>query len=123
MGANVLIENSANVNSTEEFGSTALHYAAWKNNVAVAEVLIENSANVDSTDEDGETALHRAASQASVDVAKLLIAHFANLDATAVCDYYCNYKGYTPLQVAYERKSRLGWSRNGQEMVELLRNA
>merc|ERR1712150_292068 len=78
-----LIENSANVDSTDNAGWTALHYAAYRNGVAVAKVLIENSANVSSANNDGWTALHWAAYKNSVHVAKILIAHSANVKSTA----------------------------------------
>jgi len=98
---------------TNNYGTTALHYAAAWNSVGVAKVLIENSVNVDSTDKYGLTALHYAALRNSVDVAKLLLANSANLNATAGRLGFG--RGRTPLQVA-EKKGH-------QEMVELLRNA
>merc|ERR1712004_354637 len=103
-----LIENSANVDSANKKGFTALHSAAYRNSVAMAKVLIENSANVDSADNDGWTALHYAASRNSVAVAKVLIENSANVDST-------DKNGWTALHYAA--------SRNNQEMVELLRNA
>jgi len=92
-----LLENSANVDSTDKWGKTALHVAAYWNSVAVAQLLLENSAHVDSTDNNGATALHWAAYQNSVDVAEILIAHSANVNATPVSG---SWKGLTPLQVA-----------------------
>jgi len=44
--AKLLIENSANVDSTDNDGETALHRAAWKNSVDVAKLLLEKSANL-----------------------------------------------------------------------------
>merc|ERR1719367_124821 len=110
--AKLLLEKSANVDSTDNNGITALHLAAWKNSVAVAQLLLENSAHVDSADTDGETALHWAAWKNSVAVAEILIAHSANLNATAVSG---RLRGLTPLQVAERYRN--------QEMVDLLRNA
>merc|ERR1712200_72331 len=103
-----LIENSANVDSADNDGATALYEAAYWNNVDLAKLLIENSANVDSADNDGWTALHYAASRNSVAVAKVLIENSANVDST-------DKNGWTALHYAA--------SRNNQEMVELLRNA
>merc|ERR1712012_488984 len=101
-----LLENSADVDSTNNYGRTALHYAAIRNSVGVAKLLLENSANVDRTDMWGLTALHKAAYYNSVDVAKLLLEKSANLNATVVSG---RYRGLTPLQVAEER--------GNQEMV------
>ena len=108
--AKLLLENSANMDSTDADGRTPLHEAAWMNSVGVAKLLLENSANVDSTDNYGETALHRAAWMNSVEVARLLLRYSANLNATAVSG---SGKGLTPLQLA-ERYQRL-------EMVVLLK--
>merc|ERR1711963_684537 len=95
--ANLLLENSANVDSTDNFGGTALHKAAWENSVAVASLLIENSADVDRADNRGQTALHKAVYVNSVGVAKVLIENSADLNATVVSGPI---RGLTPLQVA-----------------------
>ena len=100
------------MNSANNIGITALHWAAYHNSVDVAKLLLENSANVNSTDSRGQTALHDAAYKNSVDVAKLLIEKSPNLTATATSG---RYRGQTPLQVA-ERAGH-------QKMVELLKNA
>merc|ERR1712004_948739 len=70
--AKLLIENSANVDSANKKGFTALHSAAYRNSVAMAKVLIENSANVDSTDKNGWTALHYSASRNNQEMVELL---------------------------------------------------
>jgi len=110
--AKLLLENSADVDSTANNGWTALHWAAYKNSVALASHLLFYWANVDSADKWGKTALHNAAWRNSVDVARLLLAKSANLNATAVSGWA---RGLTPLQVA----ERFG----NQRMVRLLRNA
>merc|ERR1712200_205264 len=103
-----LIENSANVDSADNDGATALYEAAYWNNVDLAKLLIGNSANVDSANKKGFTALHSAAYRNSVAMAKVLIENSANVDST-------DKNGWTALHYAA--------SRNNQEMVELLRNA
>merc|ERR1712012_148476 len=110
--ANLLLENSADVDSADNYGDTALHNAALWNSVDVATLLLENSANVDSTDKWGKTALHKAAIRNSVDVAKLLLAKSADLNATVVSG---GLRGLTPLQVAKKE--------GNQEIFDLLRNA
>jgi len=109
--AKLLLANSADVDSTDRSGDTALHWAAGLNHVDLAKVLIKNSANVDSTDKLGATALHYAAMYNSVDVAKLLLENSANLNAIGVNG---RYEGRTPLQVAERYQN--------QEMVLLLGN-
>ena len=47
--AKVLIENSADVDSTDNGGDTPLHEAAGENSVDVAKLLIANSANLNVT--------------------------------------------------------------------------
>jgi len=141
----LLVENSADVDSTDKYGETALHEAAKENSVEVAKLLLKNSANVDSANKWGRTALHWAAWKNSVDVARVLIENFANVDST-------DNSGLTPLHYAAWQNSvgvaKLllaksanlnatavsGWTRGktplqvaeyegNQEMVELLRNA
>merc|ERR1711963_30651 len=111
--AKLLLENSADVDSTDNYGETALHDAALWNSVDVAKLLLENSANVDSANNEGATPLHVAARKNSVGVAEILIAHSANLNATTAVSG--RYRDKTPLQLA----EFVG----NQEMVELLRNA
>lgn len=49
-------------NKRDNFGYTALHYAARKNNFDACTLLVQNGANVnEKTNSSGSTALHRAA--------------------------------------------------------------
>jgi len=47
--ANLLLENTANVDSADGYGRTALHWAAYQNSVDVAKLLLANSANLSAT--------------------------------------------------------------------------
>merc|ERR1712086_1222713 len=80
--AEVLLAANANVSLDilDKNGNTALHKAAHKNSLKVAEFLVAANANVDVKDKDGYTALHYAAVQNSLEVAEVLLAANANVD-------------------------------------------
>lgn len=61
---------------------TALHWAAYTDQLAVARVLVAANATVDAKDENGYTPLHLSAVRANVDMATLLLRAGADLDAT-----------------------------------------
>ena len=61
----------ADVNGKDPDGCTALHYAAYKNEIGIAMLLIQRGADVNAKDMDGETPLHIAAARASPDVMRL----------------------------------------------------
>lgn len=62
------------VNSKDNFGYTALHYAARSGHRAVCELLLRNGAEVDSkTRSGGVTPLQRAAMCGRVEVVRLLV--------------------------------------------------
>ena len=78
----LLIHLGADINPQEdEDGYTALHCAALKGHVDVAELLIKAGAEKNAKDKFGYTALHCAAVFGHVDVAKLLIAKGADINA------------------------------------------
>jgi len=81
------------VNDKDKDGYTALHWAAQKNSLEVAEVLVAANANVDIVNNPGETALDLAAFKNSLKVAKVLVAANANVD-------FKNNLGYTALHYA-----------------------
>jgi ankyrin repeat protein len=70
-----------------------LHYAAFENNVALAQERLAAGDDPNLGDRQGFTPLHLAAQQWSVDVARLLLDHGAQVDAV-------NMFGNTPLFVA-----------------------
>ena len=73
--------------------STALHYAAWFGNEAVAAQLLQAGASVSAVNDYGWTPLHWAAFYGKSSIANLLLQ--ANANTTAVDKY-----GYTPAQHA-----------------------
>ena len=67
-----LIEAGANVNATDDYGETALMWAAWYNAADAAKMLIEAGADINARDKGGKTALMIAKEENAVDVAALL---------------------------------------------------
>ncbi|KAK1892776.1 Neurogenic locus notch like protein 1 [Dissostichus eleginoides] len=77
-----LINCHADVNTIDDFGKSALHWAAAVNNVEAAIVLLKNSANKDMQNNKEETPLFLAAREGSFETAKVLLDHFANREIT-----------------------------------------
>ena len=103
-----LIDSGANFNFVAKTGlvsdednqsrsGTALHIAAGRNYIKIAEVLISQGANINAYDGSGDTPLHDAARIGSLDVAELLINNGADVNA---CD---KFRGATPLHKAASR--------------------
>uniref|UniRef100_A0A8C4EBL8 Neurogenic locus notch homolog protein 1 n=1 Tax=Dicentrarchus labrax TaxID=13489 RepID=A0A8C4EBL8_DICLA len=77
-----LINCHADVNAIDDFGKSALHWAAAVNNVEAAIVLLKNGANKDMQNNKEETPLFLAAREGSYETAKVLLDHFANREIT-----------------------------------------
>ena len=80
---------------------TALHYATFRDKVAVCELLLERGADINVTDDKGDQPLHRAAAGNSVAVCQLLFDHGAEINAM-------NKYGDTPLHKAARGRPRRG---------------
>ena len=65
-----IAERGKDVKAKDELGVTLLHWAAYKNDVAVVRFLISQGANVNAECPVGSTPLHHAVFNPSVDVAK-----------------------------------------------------
>jgi ankyrin repeat protein len=70
----LLVKQGANVNTQQPDGSTALHWAAYLDDVDTANVLIQVGARVNATNELGATPLWLAASQGSATMVQALLA-------------------------------------------------
>ena len=69
-----LLKHNANVNAKDDFGSTPLHYAAMRGNVAAVQHLLNRKEiNLEAKDGAMMTAMHIASSHGSLDVCKLLL--------------------------------------------------
>jgi truncated hemoglobin YjbI len=90
----LLVQAGADVNACGGVKAcTALHMAARRGNVAVAEALIEAGAEIEARDDCGDTPLRRAVNCGQPEIAALLLSHGADLHSRGS-------RGLTPLQVA-----------------------
>jgi len=69
-----------NIDFSDDFGYTALHYAAQWNRIEVVKYLLQKGANAD-VNECGATPLHRAAYRGAFETCKLLVEHHADVNA------------------------------------------
>jgi len=76
-----LIEQKIDVNAAQPDGATALHWAAHRNDVAIADLLIRAGAKVDAADEGGSTPLGLASLNASPAMVERLLKAGANPNA------------------------------------------
>jgi len=76
-----LIEQSADVNLSEADGTTALHWAALRNDMGTAKLLLSAGANVDAANDYGVTPLHLACTNRGSEMVGALLT--AGADANA----------------------------------------
>jgi ankyrin repeat protein len=106
-GLRALIQKKANVNETEADGTTALHWASYRDNLEAADLLIRAGTNVNAATDLGVTPLWPASENGSAAMVKKLLDAGANPNVALL-------SGETPLMVA----ARSGYP----EVVELLLN-
>ena len=68
-------------NAMDSVGSSALHYAAGRNNAALVQQLVAAGARVDLANKQLNTSLHVAAAAGAADAAEALLAASANINA------------------------------------------
>jgi ankyrin repeat protein len=89
-----LVQAGANVNARERVkGCSALHVAARRGNVLVAQALLECGADIEARDKYGDTPLHRAVKCRQAEMVAFLLATGADAQATSK-------SGQTPQQMA-----------------------
>src|SRR5206468_1361689 len=76
-----LLKQGANVNATQADGTTALHWASYRDDLESADLLIRSGANVNARAARGQTALMWAVAQKHPEVVKVLIANGADIHA------------------------------------------
>ena len=92
-GIRRLVQEKADVNATEPDGTTALHWASYRDDVESAELLIKAGANVNAANDLGATPLWTASLNGSAVMVRRLLQAGANPNATLLL-------GETPLMVA-----------------------
>ena len=58
--ASQLLQANANVHAVDNYGYTALHYAAWYDRARVADVLLQANASTTAVNKDGDTPVQNA---------------------------------------------------------------
>jgi Ankyrin repeats (many copies) len=81
------------VNATDDWGRTALMYAAHSCNAAITQLLLDHGANVNLQDQFGETALIKACKAERLPVCTLLVQRGADM-------FHRNQSGWSPLSMA-----------------------
>ena len=120
-GLRKAIEEGADINIQDEYGSTILMIVSYYNRVEIVKLLIEKKAKLDIQDKYGETALMMAIRQNNFEIVKLLIKEGADVNIQ-------DKSGETALDYAKEKdvdgKTALDYAKEEgiQEMVELLTN-
>lgn len=82
-----------NLDDTDLFGQTALHYACQSDNHICAELLLKFGANINIGNTNGSTALYKASQYGNPKCVELLLKFGANIDGA-------NKYGYTALHLA-----------------------
>ncbi|XP_064410291.1 transient receptor potential channel pyrexia-like [Latimeria chalumnae] len=80
----LLLENGANINTTDKFGQTALHQVAYTWHPDIAKFLIDREANVNKKDDLGVTPLHVAAAVNYDEMVVFLLEHGADINAKTI---------------------------------------
>jgi len=88
-----LLDAQSSPDEADDYGRTALIYAAMNNNPDMAQLLVNHGAKPNLRDNLGNTALHWAAQRGRVDVMRVLLDAKADVDAQ-------NRQGLTPLMLA-----------------------
>jgi Ankyrin repeats (3 copies) len=86
-------DNDGLVNTTDDWGRTALMYAAHSGNAAITQLLLDHGANVNLQDQFGETALIKACKAERLPVCTLLVQRGADM-------FHRNQSGWSPLSMA-----------------------
>jgi len=76
-----LLKQHADVNAPQGDGATALHWAAYANNLTIADLLIRAGARVNASNDLGSTPLHLACNNGSAEMVKRLLAGGADANA------------------------------------------
>jgi ankyrin repeat protein len=101
-----LVDNNADVNAAEPDGTTALHWASYRDDVAAADLLIKAGAHVNAATDLGVTPLWNASLNGSAAMVKRLLEAGANPNAALLL-------GETPLMAA----ARAGYAAVVEQLI------
>lgn len=76
-----LLERGANINATNEGGTTVLMKATWRNNIKIVRLLLENGVNVNAPTRGKDTALMKAVLENESKIVQLLLKFGADVNA------------------------------------------
>ena len=94
---NFLLQNGANVNSSNFYGVTPLHLADNESKLEIVKLLIQHGADMDAKEHRlQQTPLHFAVSEYKLKLAKILIQNGADVNAK-------QNKGFAPLHIAIDK--------------------
>jgi ankyrin repeat protein len=74
--ARLLLQNGADVNVRNNYGSTPLHCAAYNGHIDILHLLFENGADLEAQSNNGERALHYAARFGHLPIIQDLISRY-----------------------------------------------
>ncbi len=89
----LLAKNPSSLNSRNNRGATALHWAVWKDERSIVQLLIRAGADMNARNQDDDTPLHTAVSRGHVVLLGQLVALGVNIDQR-------NKAGHTALHIA-----------------------
>jgi ankyrin repeat protein len=98
----ILERETVEIDHTDTWGLTALHYACRQGHLGVAERLIESGATVNVQEAYGFTPLHEAAENGHFEIVKMLIERGADSRIGLKKKYQSYLAGFTALDVARE---------------------
>jgi ankyrin repeat protein len=73
----ILLDKGADVNTKDNYGSTALMMASRDGRIEVVKLLLSKKADANAKDEDGDTALIKATNEGNTEMMDLLKSHGA----------------------------------------------
>jgi len=112
----ILLENGADINIGDGNLDTALHWAAFKNNIQCVKLLLQRGAKVDPLDYNNDTPLSWAARKGHAEIVEILLDYNAD-------PHLENSRGVTPVHKAIQVQLSGLESEEDNKCIELLLGA